>query len=213
MQKGTHTMDGIIFDVDGTLWDSTDVVAVAYNRIISENTDLPVRVTPDDLKKLFGKPMDVIFANLLPTLPYKEQCRLAELCFEQEHLELEKKPGRLYEGLEEALAALFQKYPLFIVSNCQDGYIELFFRKTGLGRYFKDHLCFGQTGTSKGQTILRLMRENSLRSPVYVGDTQGDADACREAGIPFVFAQYGFGDVPDADYCIKDLRELQTLFL
>lgn len=205
-------MDGIIFDVDGTLWDSTEVVAVAYNRILLGNTDRSAPVTPDELKQLFGKPMDVIFAALAPSLPYEEQCRLAELCFEQEHVELEKTPGTVYPHLEETLAALSRSYPLFIVSNCQDGYIELFFRKTGLGRYFKGHLCFGQTKTSKGQTILRLMRENNLHAPVYVGDTQGDADACREAQIPFVFAAYGFGSAVHADYRIESLRDLQTLF-
>lgn len=206
-------MDGIIFDVDGTLWDSTQVVAVAYNRTIEDNTTLPTRVTPDDLKKLFGKPMDEIFARLLPELSRREQAHLAELCFEQEHLELEKTPGTPYEGLKETLRILSEKYPLFIVSNCQSGYIELFLRKTGLGCYIKDHLCFGQTQTSKGQTILRLMKENNLTSPVYVGDTQGDADACLEAGIPFVFAEYGFGTVKNSQYRICSLYDLPKLFI
>lgn len=204
-------MDGIIFDVDGTLWDSTDVVAVAYNRTIEEYTHQPAHVTADDLKRLFGKPMDEIFLALLPTLSYEERCSLGEKCFAMEHAELEKTPGTPYGGLEEIAAALSESYPLFIVSNCQQGYIELFLRKTGLGQYFKGHLCFGDTGTSKGQTILRLMRENGLHSPVYVGDTRGDADACLEAGVPFIYASYGFGDVPDAQLRIGSLWELPGL--
>ncbi len=204
-------MDGIIFDVDGTLWDSTEVVAVAYNRTIEAYTDFDTRVTADDLKKLFGLPMDRIFAAILPKLPPSERFWIGAECFKQEHIELEKTPGTTYAFLEETLQVLSWQYPLFIVSNCQEGYIELFMRKTGLEKYFKDHLCFGQTGTSKGQTILRLMEKNNLHAPVYIGDTQGDADACKEAGIPFVFAAYGFGDVPDAKYRIWNLRELQTL--
>lgn len=205
-------MDGIIFDVDGTLWDSTEVVAIAYNSAIKQHTDLSLRVTGEQLKKLFGKPMDVIFAELLPELPKEQQLLLAEASFEQEHIELEKTPGDVYEGVEEMFRILSKKYPLYIVSNCQCGYIELFLRKTGLGPYIKTHLCFGDTGTSKGQTILRLMRENNLKSPVYVGDIQGDADACKEAGIPFVFAEYGFGDVADPQYRIKTPMELTELF-
>lgn len=205
-------MDGIIFDVDGTLWDSTEVVAVAYNRAIRKNSDLPANVTAADLKRLFGKPMDVIFAQLMPGLPHAEQVRIGSECFVMEHEELEKTPGTLYDGIEETLQALARKYPLFIVSNCQCGYIELFLRKTGFGRYFKGHLCFGQTGTSKGQTILRLMQEYGLRDAVYVGDTQGDADACKEAGIPFVFASYGFGSAERPDYCIHSFGELSSLF-
>lgn len=204
-------MDAIIFDVDGTLWDSTEVVAVAYNRTIAENTNLTPSVTPDILKKLFGKPMDEIFDALVPQLTREEQYTLGEKCFVQEHLELEKTPGTMFDGLEEALKAVSAKYPLYIVSNCQKGYIDLFFRKTGLGHYFKGHLCFGDTGTSKGQTILRLMREHGITAPVYVGDTQGDADACREAGIPFILAEYGFGDAAQPDYRIRTLADLPQL--
>ncbi len=206
-----HHIDGIIFDVDGTLWDSTEVVAVAYNRTIEQYTDSRTRVTADDLKKLFGKPMDEIFAAILPEVPAEDRVLIGEKCFEQEHLELEKTPGTPYPHLEETLQALSQKVPLFIVSNCQAGYIELFLRKTGLGSYFRDHLCFGQTGTSKGQTILRLMQKNGLHAPVYVGDTQGDADACTEAGIPFVFAEYGFGEAAHPDWRIQSLAELPAL--
>ena len=54
--------DSIIFDLDGTLWDSTDSVAGAWNCVIAEETDLNKRVTADGLKKLFGKMMDDIAA-------------------------------------------------------------------------------------------------------------------------------------------------------
>lgn len=205
-------MDSIIFDVDGTLWDSTKVVAVAYNRTIRSETEFDRVVTADELKQLFGKPMDEIFAALLPDLPAERRGEISEKCFAQEHMELEKTPGTVYPHLEETLKALSAKYPLYIVSNCQKGYIELFFRKTGFGRYFKGHLCFGETQTSKGQTILRLMREQNLSSPVYVGDTQGDADACKEAHIPFVWAGYGFGQADAPDYRVNSLPELAELF-
>ena len=57
-----------------------------------------------------------------------------------------------------------------------------------IGPYIKDHLCFGETLVPKGETILMLMERNGLKEPVYIGDTQGDADACAYAGIPFIFA-------------------------
>ena len=43
---------------------------------------------------------------------------------------------------------------------------------------------------------------------VYVGDTQGDADACREAGVPMVYAAYGFGDVKEPWAVIQSMGEL-----
>ena len=44
-------IDSIIFDVDGTLWDSTDIVAQAWNQVISQKTDRPANLTGKDLKK------------------------------------------------------------------------------------------------------------------------------------------------------------------
>lgn len=205
-------MDGIIFDVDGTLWDSTEQVAASYNIAINRHTNHQVHVTGDDLKKLFGKTMTEIFAVILPGYPASELPALLEQIYTQQHNDLRKIPGVCYEKLEETLCALSKKYPLFIVSNCQCGYIEVFLEVTGLGKYFQDTLCFGQTQTSKGQTILRLMEKNHLTSPIYVGDTLGDQEACKEAKIPFVFAEYGFGEAKDPAYRIQKFSDLTELF-
>ena len=202
-------MDGIIFDVDGTLWDSTDVVAIAYNLILEKYTD--TRVDGARLKQLFGKPMDVIFQSLIPDATEEERKDIVEQCLIAEEEQIEEKHPVPYDGVKEMLQILSEKYPLFIVSNCQCGYIEQFLRLTRNEKYITDTLCFGQTGTSKGQTILKLMEKNNLKHPVYVGDTQGDADACKEAGIPFIFAEYGFGNVKEADGRIAMPMELIKL--
>lgn len=209
-------MDGIIFDVDGTLWDSTASVAVAYNDAMKE-FGYDLRVDADRLKKEFGKPMDVIFRNLLPGTAPEECTRIADrsMALEEEYLLTdpeERIQSMLYQDIEKMLALLSGKYPLFIVSNCQCGYIELFLKRTGFGKYIKAHLCFGETGTSKGQTILRLMKEQGVKDPVYVGDIQGDFDASKEAGIQFVHAAYGFGKVKDPDYVINEPMDLTKLF-
>lgn len=205
------SFDGIIFDVDGTLWDSTDPVAVSYN-IVFEREGMSYRTTGPELMKLFGKPMDVIFANLFPELPRSETDRLANDCIIEENHYLEEHPADFYPGIYKTMEALSKKYPLFIVSNCQCGYIEIVEKAGGLTPFIKDHLCFGDTGTSKGQTLLRLMRENGLKNPIYVGDTQGDMDACKEAGIPMILCNYGFGHTDEAIAAIDTFGELTTLF-
>lgn len=206
--------DSIIFDVDGTLWDSTEIVAIGYNRTFAAEPDIIVRVDGERLKTLFGKPMDEIFRQLLPERSPEDRARILADCIrrEEEAIEETDTAPLLYPGVGEMLRRLSERYPLYIVSNCQCGYIEQFLRKNRFEAYVRGSLCFGQTGTSKGQTILRLMREEQLSHPVYVGDTQGDADACKEAGIPFVFASYGFGDVPDAEQQISRPLDLTELF-
>ena len=66
-------MDAVIFDVDGTLWDSTDEVAVSWNEVLREETDLERRVTSEELKKEFGKPLEEIMEDLFPELTKKDQ--------------------------------------------------------------------------------------------------------------------------------------------
>lgn len=103
-----------------------------------------------------------------------------DICFDYENRYLETHPGVYYEGVMDTLKELALEYPLFIVSNCQCGYIEVMMKGAGMEPYIKDFLCFGQTQTSKDQTILKLMEKNNLTNPVYVGDTQGDADSCKK---------------------------------
>lgn len=84
--------------------------------------------------------------------------------------------------------------------------------KLGLTPYITGHLCFGDTGTEKGETIRRLMEQHNITSAVYIGDTQGDLEAARQAGIDFVFASYGFGQPESWEAKIDEFSQLEQLF-
>lgn len=205
-------MDGIIFDVDGTLWDSIDPVAKSWNMAINENSSLHVSLDRETLSPLFGKTMSDIEEILFPELPIEERDRLAELCFAYENRLLETEPGTLYAGVADTIKELSKKIDLYIVSNCQCGYIEVLLKTCGLEPYIKGHLCFGATNKPKGDTIRILMEQYNLKDVVYVGDTMGDYEACQKANVPFVYAEYGFGNVPEATTKIQAFGELLELF-
>lgn len=204
-------MDGIIFDIDGTLWDSTESVAKAWNHAIKEHANLDLHLTGKGLMPLFGKTMDEIEASLFPDFSQERRDELGNACYEYENAFLYKEPGILFPNVREIFQTLSQSYDLYIVSNCQCGYIEAFLKTTGLEAYVKDSLCFGQTHLPKGKTIRMLMDTNHLQDVVYIGDTQGDFDACQMAKVPFIYASYGFGQVPEADCTIQGLDELPSL--
>lgn len=196
-------MDGIIFDVDGTIWNATKVVSQAWTNAIKEHSNLDIIVTQEDLENLFGKTMEEIYNQIFQLLPDKEEReRIFQACLEYEQEALNKEPGELYNGIKEVIKTLAQKYPLYIVSNCQSGYIELMLQVTGLEGYFKDHLCYGDTLQPKTYTIPTIMERNHLKDVVYIGDTFGDFDACEKIGIPFIYASYGFGKVEHAQWRI-----------
>ena len=203
--------DGLIFDIDGTLWDSREVVAQAWNEVIRKYFPERKALDKEFLTGLFGKPMDEIAKALFPELAGEKLEHMADLCFSYENEVLYERPGTVYPKVKETLEALSRKVPLFIVSNCQKGYIEVCMKGCHIEELITDHLCYGDTKAPKSETLCRLIKKHGLKHPVYVGDTKGDADACKEAGIPMIFASYGLGKVADAKTVIRSIDELNGL--
>ena len=186
--------ESLIFDIDGTLWDSRALVAEGYNlQLRAEGLD-HLCVDAEILKTVFGKTMTEIADILLGSVPADRRYGVMERCMETENRYLETNPCNIgYPGVKETIVELSKKHRLFIVSNSQQGYPELCMEKMGLTPYIQGHLCFGDTGTSKGKTIRTLMERYNIESCAYIGDTQGDYEATLEAGVPFIWAAFGFG--------------------
>ncbi len=202
--------DGIIFDLDGTLWDSTLEVTIAFNKVLENKYhSLGYKVTQERLRSEFGLPLDVIALHLFTGIDEEYAKTIMRDCCEYECEYLAQMGATLYDGLEEVLSALSVKYKLAIVSNCQDGYIQAFFKAyPGLEKYFVDYEYPGRSGKLKADNIRLVAERNNMLNPVYVGDTYPDAVAAAEAGVPFIYARYGFGDVKDYYDVIDSLPEL-----
>lgn len=204
--------DGILFDLDGTLWDSVEEILFTWNRTIARNAQIRPPITRAELEGLMGLPMDEIARRLFPDQSNETWKALMDACAEEENAYLSIHGGRLYEGVQETLKQLARQYKLCIVSNCQKGYIEAFLKAHKLDEVFVDHLSFGDTGLTKGENNRIVIQRNGFRRPVYVGDTQGDRQSALDAGIPFVFCRYGFGTVDDCDQEISEFSELLKVF-
>ena len=187
-------------------------MAQAWNKAIAEIGGTAAVVNAEMLKKEFGKTMKAIADNLFYDADESQKELLMRTCCRYEHEALAKnKVNQLFPDVVETIKKLAAKYELFIVSNCQSGYIELFMKKAGVERYIKDWECFGNTGKGKGENIILLMKRNNLTDTVYVGDTQGDYEATQIAQIPFIFAKYGFGQLKNCQKAISGITELLAL--
>lgn len=206
--------DGIILDIDGTLWNTTSVVADAWNTVLEDRPDVPANITAERLQQLFGKLLPEIADALFPQLEKDERYALIDQCCELEHqfLRREDPDKMLFPGVPDTIRELSRTCKVFIVSNCQSGYIELFLEKTGLGSCITDFECPGYTGLGKADNIRLIIERNHLLHPVYVGDTDGDHKATRQAGIPFCHASYGFGKTEHPDYVIYRFSDLLSIF-
>lgn len=199
--------DSVIFDLDGTLWDSCRSVAESWSLTLAEKHGGLMHLSEGDIRGIMGMTAPQIAASLFAS--YGAQAEAVCLdCLEDECLYISRHGGRLYPGVEELFRALSSSLGLYIVSNCQDGYIQCFLEYTGFGKYISDYECSGVTGLSKGENIRLVARRNGLISPLYVGDTSMDEASARSAGLPFVHAAYGFGRASAPDAVIHSPLEL-----
>ena len=202
-------MKSLIFDIDGTLWDSREIVARGYNDYLREIGRADLQVDAQYLKTLFGKTMteiaDIMLADIEAPRRYEIMCG----CMEREDEFLHNDPCDIaFPGVKETLRVLKEHYRLFIVSNAQCGYPELMMDKLGIRELFEGWMCFGDTGLPKGDTIRILMERHHIDDARYIGDTQGDLEASQRAGIPFIFCGFGFGNPERWDARIGQFREL-----
>lgn len=200
---------GILFDLDGTLWDASEEVAISWQEAIDRRPDIDVEVTTEKVQSVMGKSMteigDIVFAGYDPD----KRREFLNYCIEEENKYILCHGGKLLEGLEETLQILRgQGYHLYIVSNCQTGYIEAFLEYHKLGGYFDDFESFGGTGREKSYNIRLVAERNHLDEAVYVGDTQGDYLAASQAGLPFIHAKTGYGTVEAEVPYIEKLLQL-----
>ncbi len=208
----TQQTDSLIFDLDGTLWDATESVARAW-QAARKQVDFDIReITQEDIRSVAGMQHNLIYDKFFPDLDDAQKKQLMEISGREEMAHLKKYGGTLFTGMRETLDYLHDKYKLFIVSNCQDGYIEAFYEFHQLSHLFQDHECSGRTGNPKGENLKDVIERNNLRNPVYIGDTKGDYEASIKADVPFVYAAYGFGQVPDFTYKAASPAELKQLF-
>ena len=209
--------DCVLFDLNGTLWDAVGVTADTWVRVLADHPDLKPAVPMDTvhIKKYMGLTNEELAEVFFPGLPFEEVFALMMESCGWENRWLPERGGILYDGVNETLHALHEKgVRLFVVSNCQDGYIEAFLTAHHMYGIIEDWECTGRTGMCKADNIREVIRRNHLLHPVYVGDTVSDRNGADGAGIPFIYAKYGFGEsegrgrVTEYDDSMDCIREL-----
>ena len=200
----------LIFDIDGTLWDSCEAVRESWQLSLRRRYGCFGSPSLEQVRSIMGLAPDEIAAKLFSRFGARAG-EVFDALSEDECAYLAVHGAALFPGARETLEALAAERRLFLVSNCQRGYIESFLASSGFAPLFADHVCAGETGLSKGENLRLLMRRRAIGRAVFIGDTNADERAAREAGCAFIHAAYGFGTAENPDASIRSLSELPRL--
>lgn len=202
----------VIFDLDGTLWDSSASVAESWSILIKRELGYDRQLTAADIARNMGKTMNEIADDIFADMPAEDRYALARKCEVFENGYITQHGGKLFEGVEQTLRALKDAgVKMAVVSNCQKDYVKAFLDSMDMWKYFCDYEEWGRTGLLKADNIRLVMERNGQDRAVYVGDIQKDCDAAHEAGVPCIYAAYGFGEIADAEAAIERFEELPAV--
>ena len=199
--------EAIIFDLDGTLWNTSKEIEQVW-KAVAQNYN--IKVNEDTIKEIMGYTKNEIIEYLFKG-NNNEGNEFITKCQEKENEYLMKNGGHIYKNTLETIKKLSLKYDLYIVSNCQSGYIEAFLKYYDIKKYFRDYECSGNTGLNKEKNIKMVLERNNILKSVYVGDTEKDSESAKKNGLPFIWAEYGFGKCDKFHKKIKDICELINL--
>lgn len=206
------SIDALIFDMDGTLWDAVDSYCEVWNACFRK-FGVERTVMRDELLKCMGLPLDVIYKNITGDNP---QITPTDYLPELEKLEMEMMPhlgGRPYPMMKKGMAKLSEHYRIFLLSNCGVRGLEDMMDFTGIRPFVTEAVTFGATQREKSENMLWLKKKYELSNPIYIGDTEGDCQQTRMAGMPFAFAAYGFGTCENPDWSFNSFEELTDYFI
>jgi len=198
--------DAIIFDIDGTLWNASLASANGWNAGLTK-LGIDRKISPEQIENVTGNPYETCVDILLPGLKEKYP-DLLRILNDSEMEAVKSSGGDFYQGVIVGVRELASKYKVFLLSNCQHWYLNLFLDFSGLKPMLSGFDCHGISGLHKSDMLLRIKKNYSLNKPLYIGDTASDEMAAREANIEFIYASWGFGRPAEEAKAVKSFTEL-----
>ena len=197
----------IIFDMDGTLWDTSYSTLEAANKI-ADKYEIVRKFEMKTITDGMGLSFDENVKNYFPYLEYKDGSKFLDELINTNISMLSTKGGKLYDDVEATIEKLSKKYKLGIITNNNDDYVKIFFKTSGLEKYFSDYIGAATYGITKSDAIKKMVEKYGETTNYYIGDIRKDMEATLKAGIEFIHAKYGFEPTLEYKYSIDSIKKL-----
>lgn len=193
-------MNLILFDLDGTLYSSREILPTAYAEGIERFNEQHSRSVPvpadEEIFDQVGNPVNEIYENLFPNLSDEERPQLQESIFSVLLDRIQRGEGRLFEGVQSVLETLGEHRPLGVVTNAQTQYMNSVLETHDLDRHFEQTLCNDDAPNGEKSEIVEMQLRKfdvSPRDALLVGDRESDRLAARTHGLHFIGCDFGYG--------------------
>ena len=197
----------IIFDMDGTLWDTREATLKSANIIADKYPDIK-EITMNEVEGGMGYSFEETAQIYMPYLSKDKREKYFKEIIDTNIDLINREGAKLYDGVKETIIELSKKYKLGIVTNNNDNYVEAFFKASGLEEYFTSYMGTASYNLTKAEGIKKLVSICQEDTNYYVGDIKKDMESSLEAGVIFIHAKYGFDKELVSKYYINDIREL-----
>ena len=202
----------LAFDFDGTLVDSKDALADAFNESFRKNNLL--RVDKEKIKKLIGVPAEKLVSGFYPDLTGRKLHQVVE--DKQSLLDISK--YKLKPNVNRTLLRLKSKYDLAIVSNATHRQVVENMKIVGIDpKLFKaivavDDVIYPKPNPEPLQKLSDALEQEII---AYVGDIEVDVKTARAYGTKSIIllGSRNHEEIisENPDIIIKDLAELSEL--
>ena len=194
----------IVFDLDGTLWQTRDSYIYAYKKLCEKYHKTPLNGF-DEVLKYMGVKVDVLLKDLFPEIIDQRELIREALLFSIEFIK--KNPHDCcFNNVNNVLKELSKEYKLYIISNCLKEYVETFLEISNTKEYISSFYTI-ELGEKKDH--LKKITNEYCEKTVFIGDDVEDYNQIdNHEIINFVFASYGYKNCNTYDYKINDLNDL-----
>jgi HAD superfamily hydrolase (TIGR01549 family) len=223
---------GIIFDLDGVIYDITDAITKAVddgiekyqlkvNRdaVMEEIAHLIEEIQNYPVPKILLNSYELLKINSLEGLSFFKKLRIAIFLFNQFNKYREE--ATIFDGIDDLILKLSKNFKLAILTNNKSQYAEEVLEKFNLNNYFGTIIGFNEVTEVKPspEGIIKILEKWKIESSeaIFIGDMTTDIKAGKNANVKMVCVASGLAQKEilkehNPDYLVNDTAELKQLF-
>jgi HAD superfamily hydrolase (TIGR01549 family) len=201
----------IIFDFDGTIADSFEIVA---NQIFKDSKQTQIHLTKQEV---INDMRNKSLKQLIKEFNYSK----IKIFFLVKKIRKEIKNSLLkikpFKETKQTIDYLNKKYNLILLSSNNEINVNYFLKKHNLDVFKEKHFKSFLFGKSKD--LNKIIKKHNLNKNevIYIGDEVRDIEACKQSKIKIVSCSYGYNsksllEKSNPNYLIDNIKDLKKIF-